>query len=187
MDDARELATLAETDLHLGSLLIAPIPRLASSPSAERASKVHSGSALAELLRVLVGEFEGISLRYVRKILEITLTAWLPTILHVQGGSCRVIHTGFEGQRSEMRSMIPGVVAGFSSTRRDVLLGKAQDLSDGHLASRLERSRPWVADREQEALELVARDVISGLPTDLYAKATPLFLGGTAALESVDV
>ncbi len=188
MDDAREPASLSEAELRRGSRLIDPIPRLASSPNAERESKVYSGSALAELVQVLVGEFKGISLRDVRKILEITLTAWLPTILRDHEEDHAELSTPeLEAQRSEMRVMIHGFVAGLSSTHRVVLLGKAQGLSDGELASRLERSRPWVADRKQEVLELVERDVISDLPTDLHAEATRLLLDGAAALESADV
>ena len=187
LDGGREPASLSEAELRRGSMLIDPIPRLVSNPNAERESKVYSGSDLAELVRVLVHEFNGISLLDVRRILEITLTAWLPTILRDHEEEYVELSTPeLEAQRSEMRTTINGFVTDLSSVHRVVLLGKAQGLSDGELASRLDRSRPWLADRKHEVLAMVERNVISGLPSALHAEAARLLLDEAAALESQD-
>ena len=186
-DTVREPASLSEAELRRGSMLIEPIPRLVSNPNAERESKVYSGSDLADLVRVLVHEFNGISLLDVRRILEITLTAWLPTILRDHEEEYVELSTPeLEAQRSEMRTTINGFVTDLSSVHRVVMLGKAQGLSDGELASRLDRSRPWLADRKHEVLEMVERNVISGLPSALHAEAARLLLDEAAALESQD-
>ena len=183
----REPASLSESEVRRGSELIDPIPRLASSPEAERESKVYSRNDLKELVRLLVHEFNGISLRDLGRILEITLTGWLPTILrehekdHIDLSSPEL-----EAQRSEMRTMINSFVTDISSSHRAVLLGKGQGLSDSELASRLDRSRPWIADRKQEVLEMVETNVISGLPSDLHDEAAHLVLDGAAALECPD-
>ena len=179
--------TLSEVDLRRGSMLIDPIPRLTSSPSAEHEPKVYSVSDLAKLVRVLVHEFDGILLSDVRKILEITLTAWLPTILHdYEEDHADPSTPKLETQRSEMRETINGFVAGLRSAQRVVLLGKAEGLSDGELASRLGRSRPWLADRKREVLQMMERDVISDLPSVLHAEATRTLLDEAVALESRD-
>ncbi|MXZ31795.1 MAG: hypothetical protein F4Z22_13370 [Acidimicrobiia bacterium] len=183
----REPARLSDAEIRRGSTLINPIPRLVSNPTAERESRVYSRSDLMELVRVLVEEFNGISLGDVRRILETTLTAWLPTILrdheedHVEQSTPEL-----EAQRSEMRTAISGFVTGLSSVHRVVLLGKAQGLSDSELASRLGRSRPWLADRKHEALEMVERSVMSGLPSVLHDEAARLLLDEAAALEPHD-
>lgn len=186
-EGGREPRDLSQPELRRGSLLIDPIPRLPSSPSAERESKVYNGEDLSELVRVLVDEFDGISLRDVRRILEITLTAWLPTILreheedHADGSTPEL-----EVQRSEMNSLIENFAADLDSVHRVVLLGKAQGLPDGELARRLDRSRPWLADRKREVLEMVEASVISQVPHDLAAEATRLLLDELSELESQD-
>lgn len=186
-EDGRAPASLPDGQLRRGSLMIDSIPRLASSPNAERESKVYSGSDLAEIVRVLVTEFGGISLRDVRRILEITLTAWLPTILQeYEEGHAELSTPELEAQRSEMKTEINSFVADLDSVHRVVLLGKAQGVSDGDLARRLNRSRPWLADRKREVLEMVERNVISVLPAELHSEATRFLLDKVAALESPD-
>ncbi|MYB24257.1 MAG: hypothetical protein F4X37_03980 [Acidimicrobiia bacterium] len=183
----REPARLSDAEIRRGSTLINPIPRLVSNPTAERESRVYSRSDLMELVRVLVEEFNGISLGDVRRILETTLTVWLPTILrdheedHVEQSTPEL-----EAQRSEMRTAISGFVTGLSSVHRVVLLGKAQGLSDSELASRLNRSRPWLADRKHEVLEMVERDVIADVPSVLHDEAARRLLEEAATLESGD-
>ena len=183
----REPAELPEGDLRRGSRFIDSIPRLASSPLAERESKVYSGSDLAELVRVLVDAFDGILLRNLRKILEVTLTAWLPSILrgyeedHVDTSTPE-----FELQSSEMKNAITSFVADLDSAYRVVLLGKAHGVSDDDLARRLDRSRPWLADRKREVLEMVESNVISQLPAELHAEATRRLLDELTALETPD-
>ena len=187
LDGGRAPESLSESEVHHGSVLIDPIPRLASSPEAERESKVYRGNDLMEVVRVLVREFDGISLHDLRRILEITLTGWLPTILREhENDRIDLSNPELEAQRSEMRTMINSFVTDLSSTYRIVLLGKAQGLSDSELASRLDRSRPWIADRKHEVLEMVESNVISGLPSNLHDEAAQLVLDEAAALESQD-
>ena len=186
-DSGREPTELLEGDLRRGSRLIDSIPRLASSPLAERESKVYSGSDLAELVRVLVDAFDGILLRDLRRILEITLTAWLPSILRdYEEDHVDAFTPEFELQRSEMKNAITSFVADLDSAYRVVLLGKAHGVSDGDLARRLDRSRPWLADRKREVLEMVESNVISQLPPELHAEATRRLLDELTALETPD-
>ena len=186
-DGGREPRDLSTTELRRGSLVIDSIPRLVSSPTAERESKVYGGENLNELLRLLVDAFEGISLRDVRRILEITLTVWLPTILrdyeedHVDESDPEL-----EVERSEMSNLVENFVADVGPAHRVVLLGKANGLSDGELARRLDRSRPWIADRKREVLEMVETTVISQVPSELHGEAARLLLGELAELESQD-
>jgi len=187
LDGGREPGSLSEAELRRGSILIDPIPRLVSNPTAERESKVYGRNDLVELVRLLVHQFNGISLLDVRRILEITLTAWLPTILRDHEEDHVELSTPeLEAQRSEMRTMIHDFVTDLSSVHRVVLLGKAQGSSDGDLASRFGRSRPWLADRKHEVLEMVRRNVISSLPSALHEEATRYLLDEAAALESQD-
>jgi len=186
-EGGREPGDLQGAQLRRGSLIIDPIPRLASRPSAERESKVYREKDLSELLRLLVVAFEGISLGDVRRILEITLTAWLPTILHgdeedhVQRSTPEL-----EVQRSEMRNTISDFVTDLSSAHRVVLLGKAYGVSDVELARQLGRSRPWLADRKQEAIIMVETSLISQVPPELHTEATQLLLDELVGLESQD-
>lgn len=186
-DRRRDPTELPESDLRQGSRFIDSIPRLASRPGAERESKVYSTSDLAELVRVLVDAFDGILLRDLRRILEITLTGWLPSILrHDEEDHVEASTPEFELQRSEMKNAITHFVADLDETHRVVLLGKAQGVSDGDLARRLGRSRPWLADRKQEVLTMVASNVISQLPPELHAEATGRLLDELTALEIPD-
>jgi len=181
----REPRNLTAAQLRRGSLVIDSIPRLVSSPTAERESKVYSGESLDELLRLLVDAFEGISIRDVRRILEITLTAWLPTILRdYEDDHVDETDPELEVERSEMSDLIENFAAGVGQPHRVVLLGKANGLSDGELAQRLDRSRPWIADRKQEVLEMVETTVISRVPSELHGEAARLLLEELAELES---
>lgn len=185
-DGGREPRDLSVAELRRGSLVIDSIPRLASRPSAERESKVYSGKDLSELLRLLVDAFEGISLRDVRRILEITLTAWLPTILREYDEDVDGSGPELEVQRSEMTNLIENFAVDVGPVHRVVLLGKANGLSDSELARKLDRSRPWLADRKREAMEMVETNVISQVPSGLHAEATRLLLDELAELESQD-
>lgn len=181
----REPRDLSDPELRRGSRVIDTIPRLASSPSAERESKVYNGADLAELLRLLVEAFDGISLRDIRKILEHTLTAWLPTILHgYEEDYVDPSSPELEVQRSEMTNLIQDFALGLGAVHRVVLLGKAQGLPDGEIAERLDRSRPWLADRKREVLDMVEEKVISHVGNELHTEATRLLIHELAALES---
>lgn len=186
-DSGREPASLSEADVRRGSVLIAPIPRIASRPDASRESKVYSGRNLMEVVRVLVREFDGISLHDLRRILEITLTAWLPTILQIdEEGHVEPSIPELEVERSEMSTLIGDFVTDLGSEHRTVLLGKAQGLADDDLATHMGRSRPWIADRKREVFEMVDSRVMSRLPSALHSEAAWLLVDEAAALEAHD-
>jgi len=186
-DGGRQPGQVSEADIRRGSRLIDSIPRLKSDPSAERESKVYSRSDLSELVQVLVTAFDGISMRDLRRILEITLTAWLPTVLRDhEEGHVDASTPDFELQRSEMRRVVSSFAADLNSSYRTVLIGKAHGVSDGDLALRLGRSRPWLADRKREVLDLVERRIVSQLPPDLHSEAALRLIDELEALESPD-
>jgi hypothetical protein len=180
----RDPAFLPDADLRRGADLIDSIPRLPSSPGAARESKVYAGANVHELLQRLVSNFDGVALGDIRKILEITLTAWLPTILRdgeedPDSGSTPEL----ELQRSHMAMLIDALVQELDPVHRLVLLGKSQGVSDGELATRMGRSRPWLADRKGEVLSIVESRLIAELPEELHTEATRNLLDELAFLE----
>ena len=186
-EGGREPTSLPDAELRRGSRLIDPIPRLVSSPNARRESKVYDRDDLSEIVHVLVQGFDGILLRDLRRILEITLTAWLPTVLHDHEED-RVEHSTpeLEMQRTEMRNLVHSFVTNLEEEHRVVLLGKAKGLADGVLAQRLGRSRPWVSERKREVFDEVEARVMTELPTELLLEAMRMLLDAATAEESSD-
>ena len=183
----RDPGELSEADIRRGSRMIDSIPRLNSHPSAERESKVYSGSDLSELVHIVVTAFDGVLIRDLRRILEITLTAWLPTILRdYEEDYVDASTPDLELQRSEMRRMVSAFAADLDSSYRIILIGKAHGVSDGDLALRLGRSRPWLADRKREVLDMVERRIVSQLPPGLHSEATLWLIDELEELESPD-
>lgn len=180
----RAARSLSDTELRQGARSVASIPRIPSSATASRESKVYSANDLNELVRRLVSEFGGITLRDVRKILDIALTAWLPTILReaeedqVSGSSPEQ-----ELERSHMEALVQALVSGLDPVHRVVLLGKSQGVSDGDLALRVGRSRPWIADRKAEVLGLVESDLIAELQEEFHAEAIRRLIEELSELE----
>ncbi len=180
----RDPAYLSDADLRRGADLIDSIPRLPSSPGAARESKVYGGADVLELVKRLVSSFDGLTLGDIRRILEITLTAWLPTILR-DGEEDHHFRSApeLELQRSQMTTLIDALVRELDPVHRLVLLGKSQGVSDGELASRMGRSRPWLADRKGEVLRIVETRLIAELPEELHTEATRALLDELALLE----
>lgn len=180
----RDPGYLTDTDLRRGADLIDSIPRLPSSPSAARESKVYGRAEVQELVQRLVSRFGGLTIGDVRKILEITLTAWLPSVLrdgeedHHFGSAPEL-----ELQRTQMTTLIDALLRELHPVHRLVLLGKSQGVSDGELATRMGRSRPWLADRKAEVLSIVETRLIAELPEELHTEATRGLLDELALLE----
>jgi hypothetical protein len=179
---AREGSTLTprflgEKELLQASNLIHSIPRLPSDPNGERESQVYKAADLAELMTRLLGKFDGIFLGDIRRILEKTLTAWLPTVLQ-ESEESQVSLGGpeLELQRATMTDLIENITQTLSPEQQAVLIGKSQDISDGDLAAHLGRSRPWVADRKVEVLNMIETQLISQLPVELHEEATRTLL-----------
>ena len=181
---ARDPRSLTEAEVQRAVALIGPVPRIPSNPSGVRESKVYNGENLRLLLRELLNEFGGILISDLRRILEIALTAWLPTVLREGEENYRSQSTPeIELHRAAMPTLIDNVIAQLDDTHRVVLLGKSQDTSDGELARRTGRSRPWIADRKSEVLAIVERQLIAELPEELHGEAVRALLEELARLE----
>ncbi|WP_420444411.1 hypothetical protein [Candidatus Poriferisodalis sp.] len=181
---ARDPRSLTEAEVQRAVALIGPVPRIPSNPSGVRESKVYNGENLRLLLRELLNEFGGILISDLRRILEIALTAWLPTVLREGEENYRSQSTPeIEPHRAAMPTLIDNVIAQLDDTHRVVLLGKSQDTSDGELARRTGRSRPWIADRKSEVLAIVERQLIAELPEELHGEAVRALLEELARLE----
>ena len=181
---ARDPRSLTDAEVRLAVSLIGHIPRIPSNPSGVRESKVYNGENLHFLLTELLDEFGGILISDVRRILEIALTAWLPTVLREGEENYRSHSTPeIEIHRAAMPTLIDNVIAQFDDAHRVVLFGKSQDTSDGELARRAGRSRPWIADRKSEVLAIVQRQLIAELPEELHGEAMRALLEELAQLE----
>ena len=180
---ARDPRALTEAEVQRAVARIGPVPRIPSNPSGVRESKVYNGENLRLLLRELLNEFGGILISDLRRILEIALTAWLPTVLREGEENYRSPSTPeTEFHRAAMPTLIDNVIAQLDDTHRVVLLGKSQDTSDGELARRTGRSRPWIADRKSEVLAIVERQLIAELPEELHGEAVRALLEELARL-----
>ena len=176
---------LTDSEVTEAVQLVASIPRIPTSPSAERESKIYGIEALGELVGRLVARFGGIALSDIRKILEKLLTAWLPTILR-EGEEDQATDSTpeLELQRNQMRGLVLELTEVIDATQRTVLIGKSRGVSDGDLAAQLKKSRPWVADRKTEVLALVETSLISQLPPELHNEAIELLLDEIGRLDT---
>jgi len=167
--------------------LIRSIPRIPSRVDAERESKVYTGAHLEELVTTLVSSFGPVLLGDVRRILELTLTAWVPTVLRGDEEEHASAPTPeFELERSQMHTLIDNLVAGLDPVHRAVLIGKSQGIADGELAQRVGRSRPWLADRKAEVLTRVQVEVVEQLPDGLQDEAFRYLLDACALIEEAE-
>jgi len=186
--DAVAVLALNEDELRRGVHLIDSIPRLPSRPDGKRESKVYSAADLAELVGRLVGDFGAVLLSDIRRILEIALTAWLPTLLQGHEEDYELLASpDTELERTLMNSLITSFAPTLESVQRIVLLGKSQGMSDADLAQRLGRSRPWIADRKVEVLTRVQEELMDHLPDVLHDEAARQLLDAVTALEEMDV
>ncbi|MYA26683.1 MAG: hypothetical protein F4091_05640 [Acidimicrobiales bacterium] len=181
---ARDPRAMSDAEIRQAVALIRHIPRIPSNPSGVRESKVYSAEDLRLLLGQLFDEFGGILVSDLRRILESALTAWLPTVLRESEDHYRSESTPeFELNRAAMPPLIDNVIAQLGAAHRVILLGKSQNISDGELARRMGRSRPWVADRKSEVLAMVERQLVAELPEELHGEATRALLEELARLD----
>src|SRR5262249_29430217 len=128
---------LTDREVREGVRAITSIPRIPSRPDSERESKVYNAPDLRDLVAMLLDEFGTLLLSDVRRILEVALTAWLPTILrdheedHISSDDPEQAL-----ERATMEERILTLAATFDEAQRTVLLGKSRGMSDGELASR---------------------------------------------------
>lgn len=185
-DDPSTARQLSDDEVRRGASLIASIPRLPSRLDAERESKVYTADHLKEVLVTLAGELGPLFLGDIRRILDLTLTAWVPTLLrdHEDDHASTTTSPELELERAQMHTMITSLVSDLDTVHRIVLIGKSQDISDGDLAQRVGVSRPTLAKRKIEVLARVQAELIENLPTVLHDEAIRHLLEACAVIEA---
>ena len=170
-------ATLAPSDRQRGIHRIAGIPRIPSNPIGERESKVYGAPQLAEVLHRLCGEYGGLYLSDIRRILEELLTAWLPEILYDSeidyspGGSLPS-----DLEVTEMTTDLQGLLGVLTESQIAVMIGKSNGVSDTRLAAELGCSRPTIIKYRREYAETVGRFLVDEIPNHRHALAMEILL-----------
>lgn len=183
--DPSSARQLSDDEVRRGASLIASVPRLPSRLDAERESKVYTAAHLEEVVRTLADSMGPLFLSDIRRILELTLTAWVPTLLrdHEDDYASTSPPPELELERAQMQTTIATLVSDLDPVHRVVLIGKSQDISDGDLAQRVGISRPTLAKRKSEALTRVQAELIEELPSALHDEAIRHLLEACADLE----
>lgn len=185
--DPSSARRLTDGEIRRGADLIGSIPRLPSRIGAERESKVYTGPQLQELVTTVVSSFEPVLLGDIRRILELTLTAWVPALLRDdEEDYASSVPPELELERAQMHDLITTLAAALDPVHRVVLIGKSQGIADGQLAERVGRSRPWLADRKTEVLARVQTELVEQLPEALHDEAIRQLLEACAALEETE-
>lgn len=185
--DPSAVRPMTDAEVWHGASLIARVPRLPSRIDAERESKVYSGAHLDEVVTTLAGTLGPVLLGDIRRVLEVTLTAWVPTVLRDHEEDYTSDATPeLELERAHMHTLISNLVADLGPVHRVVLLGKSQGIADGDLAQRVGSSRPTVAKRKAEVLSRVQTELIEELPDVLHDEAIRHLLDACALLEEAD-
>jgi len=183
--DPSSARQLSDDEVRRGASLIASVPRLPSRLDAERESKVYTAAHLEEVVRTLADSMGPLFLGDIRRILEVTLTAWVPTLLrdHEDDYASTTTPPELELERAQMQTTIATLVSDLDPVHRVVLIGKSQEISDGDLAQRVGISRPTLAKRKTEALTRVQAELIEELPSALHDEAIRHLLEACAYLE----
>ncbi len=183
--DPSSARQLSDDEVRRGASLIASVPRLPSRLDAERESKVYTAAHLEEVVRTLAASLGPLFLADIRRILELTLTAWVPTLLrdHEDDYASTSTPPELELERAQMQTTIATLVSDLDPVHRVVLIGKSQEISDGDLAQRVGISRPTLAKRKTEALTRVQAELIEELPSALHDEAIRHLLEACADLE----
>jgi hypothetical protein len=177
------LRSLDESELRGAAAAVHDVPRLAETGASERASMVYTTSHLAELVQRLVDRTGGLTESDLAKILEILLTAWLPTFLEdTEGDQIPTPEAADSGlDYSNLMETVKAFADTLSETDRVVLLFKSQGLSDAAVAARVGRSRPWVADRKREVLARVESGLMNEVDSNQHSLAARLLLAEISA------
>lgn len=180
-DDPRPFRDLSDAELRAAVGVAHGVPRLIASPRAERASMVYTTPALRELLDLVLGELGGLSERDMARIFGNLLTAWLPSSLGDGEGTeplaAEAPGTADESlAASELGDMIRMFTTSLDNVDATILLGKMQGASDAALAQRLDRSRPWVADRKKALLVRLTDDLMSEVEENLRDEAAQFLM-----------
>ena len=154
------------------------IPQLRERERSTRASMVYTTPDLQMLLERVLEEVGAVSEGNLARILEVLLTSHLRTFLQDPEGD----HPSDEPspdavvEDAEMRSAAQTFVDDLSEAERWILVGKSQSISDGEIAARLGRSRPWVAEQKHRVLERLGRDLLSQFDDDRHYPAMETLL-----------
>ena len=167
-DAGGPLVDLADHRISQLANAVRDIPQLLASPRSTRASMVYTTADLRLLLERVLEQVSVVSERDLARILEVLLTSWLPTFL----GDTERDYPSHEptpeavAEDAEMNSAIRTFVDGLSDEERWIVLSKSQGIADGEIASRLGRSRPWVAQQKQGVLQRLGTELMSRLEED---------------------
>ena len=170
--------SLDERGLRLAAAAVVDVPRLAESTASGRASMVYTTPDLIELVESVIRLVNGVTESDLAKIIEIVLTAWLPTFLEETEESQALSTGGADSDLDHLDLMeaVHAFTATLDDTDRVVLLYKSQNLADAAVASRIGRSRPWVADRKRQVLARVETELMRDIHPDSHGLAATLLL-----------
>ena len=179
--DPHPFCDLSDAELRAAVGVAHGVPRLIASQRTERASMVYTSLALRELLELVVGKLGGLSERDLARVFENLLTAWLPSSLGDSEGtepSTAEAPGTADGSlaASELGDTIRMFTSSLDNVDATILLGKMQGISDASLAQRLDRSRPWVADRKKALLDRLTDDLMSDVEENLRDEAAHLLM-----------
>jgi hypothetical protein len=172
------LRSLDESELRGAASAVCDVPRLAETGAPGRASMVYTTSHLVELVERLMDRTGGLTESDFSKILEILLTAWLPTFLDdTEGDQIPTLEAADSGlDYSNLVETVKEFTETLDESDRVVLLFKSQGLSDSAVAARVGRSRPWVADRKREVLARVESGLMNDVDPPHHSLAARMLL-----------
>ena len=173
-EDSRvPLVDLHDSRISEAANAVRDIPQLTARERSSRASMVYTTLDLRMLLERVLDEVGAVSERDLARIFEVLLTSHLRTFLQGPEGDYPSDEPSPDAvvEDAEMRSAVQTFVDDLSQPERWILLGKSQSISDGEIAARLGRSRPWVAQQKHRVLERLGRDLLSQFDDDRHFPA----------------
>ena len=172
-DSSASLVDLPDSRISQLANSVRDIPQLAANPRSSRASMVYTTPDLRLLLDRVLNEVGVVSERGLARVFEALLTSWLPTFLQDPEGDYPSDEPTPEAvaEDVEMRAAVETFERDLSEPERWILLCKSQGIADRDIASRLGRSRPWVAQRKQGVLERLATELMSQFDADRHVPA----------------
>lgn len=179
-DFAGPLADLSDSRLSHLANAVRSIPQLLASRPSSRAPMIYTTPDLRLMLERLLAEVGAVSERDLASVFEILLTSWLPTFLQHPEGEYPSEEPTPEAvaEDAQMRAAVEAFARDLSEPEQWILLGKSQGIADGDIATRLGRSRPWVAQRKERVLERLATDLMSRFDADRHVPAMEELLAG---------
>ena len=172
-DFAGSLVDLSDSKIaHLANS-VRDVPQLVASRRSSRSSMIYTTPDLRLLLERVLDEVGAVSERDLARVFEILLTSWLPTFLQDPESDYPSAEPTPEAaaEDAQMRSAVETFARGLSEPERWILLAKSQGIADRDIAARLERSRPWVAQRKHGVLERLATDLMTQFDDDRHLPA----------------